>query len=96
MGKMGSDVAVESADIVLMNDNPKAIVTAKKIAKKTLAIVKQNIVFSIAVKVAVLILSAVGLLDKIAFGLIVAILADVGVCVLAILNSLRAMVVKEK
>ena len=96
MGKMGSDVAVESADIVLMNDNPKAIVTAKKIAKKTLAIVKQNIVFSIAVKVAVLVLSAVGLLDKIAFGLIVAILADVGVCVLAILNSLRAMVVKEK
>ena len=96
MGKMGSDVAVESADIVLMNDNPKAIVTAKKIAKKTLAIVKQNIVFSIAVKVAVLVLSAIGLLDKIAFGLIVAILADVGVCVLAILNSLRAMVVKEK
>ena len=96
MGKMGSDVAVESADIVLMNDNPKAIVTAKKIAKKTLAIVKQNIVFSIAVKVAVLILSAIGILDKIAFGLIVAILADVGVCVLAILNSLRAMVVKEK
>ena len=96
MGKMGSDVAVESADIVLMNDNPKAIVTAKKIAKKTLAIVKQNIVFSIAVKVAVLVLSAVGLLDKIAFGLIVAILADVGVCVLAILNSLRAMIVKEK
>ena len=97
MGKMGSDVAVESADIVLMNDNPKAIATAKKIAKKALAIVKQNIVFSIAVKVAVLVLSAVGLLDKIAFGLIVAILADVGVCVLAILNSLRAMVVgKEK
>lgn len=96
MGKMGSDVAVESADIVLMNDNPKAIVTAKKIAKKTLAIVKQNIVFSIAVKVAVLVLSAVGILDKIAFGLIVAILADVGVCALAILNSLRAMVVKEK
>ena len=96
MGKMGSDVAVESADIVLMNDNPKAIVTAKKIAKKTLAIVKQNIVFSIAVKVAVLVLSAIGLLDKIAFGLIVAILADVGVCVLAILNSLRAMVVGKK
>ncbi len=96
MGAMGSDVAVESADIVLMNDNPKAIVTAKKIAKKTLAIVKQNIVFSIAVKVAVLILSAIGILDKIAFGLIVAILADVGVCVVAILNSLRAMVVGKK
>ena len=91
MGAMGSDVAVESADIVLMKDNPTAIVTAKKIAQKTLCIVKQNIVFSIAVKVAVLVLSAIGLLDKIAFGLIIAILADVGVCVLAILNSLRAM-----
>ena len=96
MGAMGSDVAVESADIVLMNDNPKAIVTAKKIAKKTMRIVKQNIVFSIAVKVAVLILSAIGILDKIAFGLIVAILADVGVCVVAILNSMRAMVVGKK
>lgn len=96
MGAMGSDIAVESADIVLMKDNPTAIVTAKKIAQKTMNIVKQNIVFSIAIKVAVLILSAVGILDKIAFGLIVAILADVGVCVLAILNSLRAMVVEKK
>ena len=96
MGVMGSDVAVESADIVLMKDNPKAIVTARKIAKKTMNIVKQNIVFSIAIKVAVLILSAIGLLDKIAFGLIIAILADVGVCVVAILNSLRAMGVKKK
>ena len=96
MGKMGSDVAVESADIVLMNDNPQAIVTARKIAKKTVKIIKQNIVFSIGVKVAVLVLSAIGLLDKIAFGLIIAILADVGVCVVAILNSMRAMVVKKK
>lgn len=96
MGAMGSDVAVESADIVLMKDSPSAIITAQKIAKKTMRIVKQNIVFSIAVKVAMLILSATGLLDKIAFGLIIAILADVGVCVVAILNSLRAMVVKEK
>ncbi len=92
MGKMGSDVAVESADVVLMKDNPSAIVTARKIAQKTMRIVKQNIVFSIAVKVAVLVLSAVGLLDKIAFGLIIAILADVGVCVIAILNSMRAMI----
>ena len=96
MGAMGSDVAVESADIVLMNDNPKAIVTAQKIAKKTVKIVKQNIVFSIGIKVAVLVLSALGILDKIAFGLVVAILADVGVCVLAILNSMRAMVVRKK
>ena len=95
MGGMGSDAAIEAADIVLMQDNPTAIPTAKKIAKKTLGIVKQNIVFSIAVKVAVLVLSAVGLLDKIGFGMIVAILADVGVCMIAILNSMRAMIVKK-
>lgn len=95
MGAMGSDVAVESADIVLMKDSPSAIVTAQKIAKRTMKIVKQNIVFSIAVKVAVLIVSAIGLLDKVAFGLIIAILADVGVCVVAILNSMRAMIVKK-
>lgn len=95
MGAMGSDAAIEAADIVLMQDNPAAIPTAKKIAKKTLGIVKQNIVFSIAVKVAVLVLSAVGLLDKIGFGMIIAILADVGVCMIAILNSMRAMIVKK-
>ena len=95
MGAMGSDAAIEAADIVLMQDNPTAIPTAKKISKKTLGIVKQNIVFSIAVKVAVLVLSAVGLLDKIGFGMIVAILADVGVCMIAILNSMRAMIVKK-
>lgn len=95
MGAMGSDAAIEAADIVLMQDNPTAIPTAKKIAKKTLGIVKQNIVFSIAVKIAVLVLSAVGLLDKIGFGMIVAILADVGVCMIAILNSMRAMIVKK-
>lgn len=91
MGNMGSDVAVETADVVLMRDNPTAIVKAKRIAKKTMRIVKQNIVFSIAVKVAVLAFSAVGLLDKLPFGMVVAILADVGVCVVAILNSMRAM-----
>lgn len=95
MGAMGSDAAIEAADIVLMQDNPTAIPTAKKIAKKTLGIVKQNIVFSIGVKIAVLVLSAVGLLDKIGFGMIVAILADVGVCMIAILNSMRAMIVKK-
>lgn len=95
MGGIGSDAAIEAADVVLMQDNPTAISTAKKIAKKTLSIVKQNIVFSIAIKVAVLILSATGVLDMISFGMIVAILADVGVCMLAILNSMRAMIVKK-
>lgn len=95
MGGIGSDAAIEAADVVLMQDNPTAISTAKKIAKKTLKIVKQNIVFSIAVKVIVLVLSAVGVLDMISFGMIVAILADVGVCMLAILNSMRAMLVPK-
>ena len=93
MGAMGSDVAIESADVVLMNDNPSAIATAKKISRKTMRIVKENIIVS---KFAVLILSAVGVLDKISFGLIIAVLADVGVCFVAILNAMRAMFVKGK
>lgn len=96
MGAMGSDVAIESADVVLMNDNPTAIATARKISRKTMRIVKENIIVSLAVKFAVLILSAVGILDKISFGLIIAILADVGVCFVAILNAMRAMFVKGK
>jgi len=94
MGAMGSDVAIETADIVLMQDNPTAIPTAKNISKKTLRIVTENIVISLAIKFAVLILSAIGILDKIAFGMIIAILADVGVCVIAILNSMRTMFYK--
>ena len=93
MGNAGSDVAIETADVVLMQDNPTAISTAKRIAKKTLNIVKENIIISLAIKLAVLVLSAVGILDAIEFGLIIAILADVGVCVLAILNAMRAMLV---
>ena len=95
MGGAGSDIAIETADIVLMQDNPTAISTAKRIAKKTLNIVKENIVVSLAIKLAVLALSAVGVLDT-AFGLIIAILADVGVCVLAILNAMRAMLIGGK
>ena len=95
MGAMGSDVAIETADIVLMQDNPTAIPTAKRIAKKTLAIVTENIVISLAIKFAVLVLSAIGILDKIAFGMVIAILADVGVCVIAIINSMRAMFYKK-
>lgn len=96
MGAMGSDVAIETADIVLMQDNPAAVPLAKKISKKTLAIVTENIIISLAVKFAVLILSAIGILDMISFGMIIAILADVGVCVVAILNSMRAMFIKKK
>ncbi|MCH5153336.1 MAG: cadmium-translocating P-type ATPase [Clostridiales bacterium] len=96
MGAMGSDVAIETADVVLMQDNPTAISSAKRIAKKTLTIVRENIILSLLIKFAVLVLSAVGVLDLISFGLIIAILADVGVCVIAILNSMRSMLVSKK
>ncbi len=98
MGAMGSDAAIESADIVLMQDDPAAISAAKHIARKTLAIVNENIVASLAIKLAVLVLTLFGVLDNLLFGLgmIVAILADVGVCVLAIINSMRAMLVKKQ
>lgn len=96
MGAMGSDIAIQTADIVLMQDNPTALSTAVNISKKTLKVVKQNIVISLVIKFAVLILSAIGLLDTIAFGLVIAILADVGVCVVAILNSMRTMLPPKK
>ncbi len=86
MGALGSDAAIEAADIVLMDDDPKGIVKAIKVAKKTLKIVKQNIVFAIGVKVLILVLAAVGIATMWA-----AVFADVGVAFLAILNALRAM-----
>lgn len=95
MGGGGADVAIETADIVLMQDNPTAISSAKRIAKKTLNIVRENIIISLVIKFAVLVISAIGLLDTVSFGLIIAILADVGVCVVAILNSMRAMLVRK-
>lgn len=85
MGAMGSDAAIEAADIVLMDDNPMSIAKAIKIARKTMTIAKENIVFALAVKVVVLALAAVGIASMWA-----AVFADVGVCVLAILNAMRA------
>lgn len=85
MGAMGSDAAIEAADIVLMDDNPLSIAKAIKIARKTLAIAKENIVFALAVKVIVLLLAAMGIVSMWA-----AVFADVGVCVIAILNAMRA------
>lgn len=85
MGAMGSDAAIEAADIVLMDDNPLSIAKTIKIARKTLAIAKENIVFALAVKVAVLALAALGIVSMWA-----AVFADVGVCVIAILNAMRA------
>ena len=86
MGAMGSDAAIEAADLVLMDDKPSKLPDAIKIARKTMRIVWQNIVFSLIVKAAVLILAALGFAN-----MWLAIFADVGVTVLAILNAMRAM-----
>ena len=90
MGALGSDAAIEAADVVLMTDEPKKIATAIDIARKTMHIAWQNIVFAIGIKAIVLVLGALGLA-----GLWAAIFADVGVTVLAILNAMRALSVKE-
>lgn len=89
MGGLGSDAAIEAADIVIMNDEPSKIATAIKISKKTLRIAQQNAGFAIGVKVAVLLLSVFGLAT-----MWEAVFADVGVTVLAILNAFRALDVK--
>ena len=89
MGGMGSAAAVEAADIVLMNDKPTDISLAVRIARGTMRIVKQNIWFSIGIKVIVLILAAFGISS-----MILASFADTGVCLLAILNSMRALRIK--
>jgi Cd2+/Zn2+-exporting ATPase len=86
MGAMGSDAAIEAADVVLMDDNPYKIVTAIRISKKCLRIVKENIWLAIGVKVLVLLLGALGIANMWA-----AIFADVGVCVIAVLNAIRCM-----
>ncbi len=84
MGGMGSDAAIEASDIVIMNDEPSKILSAIKLSKKTMRIVKQNIIFAIFVKILVLILSAVGIST-----MWEAVFADVGVSIIAILNALR-------
>ncbi|WP_213818382.1 heavy metal translocating P-type ATPase [Garciella nitratireducens] len=89
MGGLGSDAAIEAADVVIMTDEPSKIATAIKISKKTLRIANQNIIFAIGVKIIVLILSALGFTSMWA-----AIFADVGVAILAIFNSFRALNVK--
>lgn len=89
MGAMGSDAAIEAADVILMDDDPAKIPTAIKISKKCLRIVKENIYFSIGVKILVLILGAFGLASMWA-----AIFADVGVTVIAVLNAMRCMYMK--
>jgi Cd2+/Zn2+-exporting ATPase len=86
MGGLGSDAAIEAADVVLMDDHPSKIATAVRIARRTLFIARQNIVFAIGVKIAVLLLAAVGIAT-----MWMAVFADVGVTVLAVLNAMRAL-----
>lgn len=90
MGALGSDAAIEAADVVLMDDKPAKLVTALKISRKTMRIVRQNIVFALSVKAVVLLLSAVGLAS-----MWVAVFADVGVMILAVCNAVRAMHCKK-
>ena len=90
MGAMGSDAAIEAADVVLMDDDPMKIPLAIRIAKKCMGIVKQNIYFAVGVKFACLALGAIGLAN-----MWLAIFADVGVMVLAVLNAIRALFVKD-
>lgn len=89
MGGLGSDAAIEAADVVLMDDKPTKIATAIRIARRTLRIARQNVWFAIGVKVAVLVLAAVGFAT-----MWMAVFADVGVTVLAVLNAMRAMSAK--
>ena len=91
MGALGSDAAIEAADVVLMEDDPQQISQAMYIARKTISIVKQNIVMAVGVKAACLILGAFGMAD-----MWFAIFADVGVMVIAVLNAMRAMVVPRR
>lgn len=86
MGGMGSDAAIEAADVVLMDDKPSKLPEAVKIARKTMSIVLENIIFALAVKAVVLVLGAAGIA-----GMWLAIFADVGVTVIAVLNAMRAM-----
>ena len=86
MGGLGSDAAIEAADVVLMDDNPTKIALAIRIARRTLRIARQNVAFAISVKIAVLLLAAFGLAT-----MWMAVFADVGVTVLAVLNAMRAL-----
>ncbi|HEM3561786.1 TPA: cadmium-translocating P-type ATPase [Streptococcus suis] len=90
MGGLGSDAAIEAADVVIMTDEPSKIATAIKVSKKTLRIARQNTVFAIGIKIIVLILSAFGITTMWA-----AIFADVGVTIIAVLNAFRALNVKN-
>ena len=90
MGGIGSDAAIEAADVVLMDDDPLKIAKAIKISRKCIGIVYQNIIFSLAVKFACLVLAAVGFAN-----MWLAVFADVGVMIIAVLNAIRALRVSK-
>ena len=90
MGAMGSDAAIEAADVVLMDDDPVKVAKAVRISRKCMRIVYQNIVFAIGVKLLCLLLGAIGVAN-----MWLAIFADVGVMVLAVLNAIRALFVEK-
>ena len=89
MGQLGSDAAIEAADVVLMDDDPRKLPRAIRLARRTMTIVTENIVFALAVKLVILVLGALGLA-----GMWRAVFADVGVSVLAICNSMRVLAMK--
>ena len=86
MGGLGSDAAIEAADVVLMDDKPSKIATAIAIARRTIGIARQNVVMAIGIKVAILLLATIGMAT-----MWMAVFADVGVTVLAVLNAMRAL-----
>ena len=94
MGGVGSDVAIEAADMVIMGDSLSKIPVGRKIAKKAIRIVKENIIFSLAVKLLIIVGCAVGIFDENAMWL--AVFGDVGVCLIAIANSMRTMIVRKE
>ena len=90
MGAMGSDAAIEAADVVLMDDDPLQVSKAIRIARKCMRIVRENIVFALGVKLACLVLGALGIAN-----MWLAVFADVGVMILAVLNAIRALFVQK-
>ena len=91
MGGLGADSAIEAADIVIMTDEPSKIINAMRLSKKTMKIVKENIIFAISIKVLVLLLSALGVST-----MWEAVFADVGVSIIAVVNALRVLNIKNK
>lgn len=94
MGRVGSDVAIEASDMVIMSDSLSKIPIGRRIARKTLRIARENIVFSLAVKLVIIAGSAAGIFDENAMWL--AVFGDVGVCLIAIANSMRTLIVRKK